>query len=294
MTASNYPLKSSIQKSPKSGDSKKRRVAFSTVHEPKCNDAAPISRRSTDDEVYLSWYTNEELIRMKEESRCNAHFLRIAAEKDGTVKNAKKSQSTAFPLLNEQAKEKMIATYRKLDDMKCAEASYGPISYDLEPRGLEHRIFLERQIYKYFTDKAVLECQRRNKEVIADAASKGYPKIHLLVEAAERRLSNLSQKCTEWSRNLAAATGKSDFEIIYGPSSMKGSNHSLVKDLQRRSLKRNLMDESPLSQSFEQMEPNKRQRKNSFVDLTVANSASQLLHQKILTGPANQIIDIKS
>jgi hypothetical protein len=304
MTASNtnYPLKSSIQKSPKTGASKKRRVAFATVHQPahvNCQyeyDAARVSGPYNDDEEkHQSWYSNEELIRMKEESRCNARLLRVTVEKNRAVMDdMNNSQSTMFPLFNEKAQAKMIATYRKLDDMKCAEAGLELISHDLEPRGLEHRIFLERQINKYFTDKAILECQRRTKESVARAASKGGHNLKLLIEAAEIRLSTVSEKLTAWSRNLAVATGKSDFESVYDKSCIE-SNNMIDKNLQRSSLKRNCLDESRLSHFVEiGSESNKRQKTNNFVDLTIANSAPQLVGKSLITAPRSHIIGIKS
>jgi len=159
---------------------RKRKVCFSSqadnVHYLK--DVPPASALTTKERDSI-WYTNNEMIRMKSDAIKLARKIRMGRKKS---------------LMNSQGESNTIED---------------------ETRGLEPIIFLKRQVQKKIALQSIMECQRKIKAKILIAAMNGDPNLYLIMEAAPRKLADVSAYCSQWSNLIALAMAQSDFENVY-------------------------------------------------------------------------------
>lgn len=198
----------------KGGCKRKRKVCFSAEADNifYLRDVAPASAM-TDEERYSAWYTNEDMIYMKEEANILARRLRIVA-------SGKLSPNPS--LVNSDGATTDKSNLKRLDEVypthfppHLSAAAAIEDNANQTFRGLELRIFLGRQLKKYLTYRTIMEYQHRNKIKIDTAAKNGDPNLRILIEGASRKLGYVSAKCSRWARDMALATGRSDFETVH-------------------------------------------------------------------------------
>jgi len=193
----------------------KRRVCFSTEVDDifYLRDVAPASTM-TDEERDSAWYTNEDMIHMKEQAKTLARRLRsVAVTKTSLSKIVSDDDGTTTR--EETLKRRLDEEYPTNFPPQYSHAAAMEDNIDETYRGLELRIFLGRQLKKYIAARTVMEYQRRNKLKIAIAAKNGNPNITHLMEVASTNLGYVSAKCSRWARDIALVTGQSDFHAIH-------------------------------------------------------------------------------
>jgi len=167
----------------------------------------------TDEERDSAWYTNEDMILMKNDANVLARQLR-------SVSGRRISPDRSLSEGNSTASEK--CSLKRLDEEyptnfppQSSAAAIFEERANEAVRGLELRIFLGRQLKKYIAGRTIMEYQRRNNLKIALAAKNGDPNLRLLMEIASKKLGYVSAKCSRWARDMALATGQSDFQAVY-------------------------------------------------------------------------------
>jgi len=219
-----------------------RRVCFSAEADDICylSDVAPASAM-TSEERDSAWYTYDNMIHMKEEAKILARRIRDMAGRE---------RSATPPLFADDGEQVYQNNLKRRLDEEYPLDFTTSLSAAIEEnsnetyRGLELRIFLGRQLKKYFAARKIMEYQRRNKLLIAIAAKNGDPNIRYLTEIASKKLGCVSAQCSRWARDIALETAQSDFKGVYEQSE----------------------NASPTS-SFEQLSyfPSKRQRTNKII-----------------------------
>lgn len=188
---------------------RKRRVCFSTEADDICflKNVPPASTMTTE-EKDSAWYTYEDMVQMKEKAKILAHRLRLEV--------CRKTSSTP-PLSDDddtQTRKRRLDEEYPLDFTTSSSATIGD-NINETYRGLELRIFLGRQIKKYFASRKVLEYQRKYKDMIAITVKNGDPSMRLETDFISNRLACVSAKYSRWARDMALLTGRQDFKSAY-------------------------------------------------------------------------------
>lgn len=195
---------------------RRRRVCFSTEADDICylRDVAPASTM-TNEEKGSAWYTYEDMIQMKKEAKKVAQRFSLLVSK----------KASATPPLSDDdgTQTRKNNLKRRLNEdypLDFAASSSATIEEGINEtyRGLELRIFLGRQVKKYFAARKILEYQRKYKIMIAKSVKNGKPNIKLLTEILSKKLGYVSAKCSRWARDKALVTGQSDFKGVYEQS----------------------------------------------------------------------------
>lgn len=194
-----------------------RRVCFSTEADDifYLQDVAPASVM-TDEERDSAWYTNEDMMHMKEEAKALARRLRsVAVGKTSPTPSISGGDGIATheETLKRRLDEEYPTNFPPQSQYSVAAAMEENMNETC--RGLELRIFLGRQLKKYIAARTIMEYQRRNNIKIAIAAKNGNPNIRSLMEVASKKLGYVSAKCSRWARDMALVTGQSDFQAIH-------------------------------------------------------------------------------
>jgi len=192
---------------------RRRRVCFSTEADDICylRDVAPASTM-TNEEKDSTWYTYEDMVQMKEDAKALAHRLRLEVSRNN---------SSTPPLSDDDGTQtRQTSLKRRLDEeysLGFTTSSSAAIEDNINEtyRGLEFRIFLDRQVRKYFASRKVLEYQHKCKLIIAVAAKNGDPDMRLITEILSKRLGCISAKYSRWARGMALLTGQQDFKGVY-------------------------------------------------------------------------------
>jgi len=164
----------------------------------------------TNEEINSTWYSSNDMLRMKKEAKNLAHRLHaILASSDKICETAE----TKIMKLKQRQPLLRIKPNRIVND-KSTSLIKGSVD---ECRGLEFHIFTERQMKNQIAIRTIMRYQRMFKARIAIAKKTGDPNLKKLVEeVAPEALRIISSKCTRWARNVAFETGKVDFEEAYG------------------------------------------------------------------------------
>jgi len=189
----------------------KRRVCFSTEADIFFLwDVAPASTM-TNEEKDSAWYTNGDMIHMREEARISARRLRIIVDR---------MTSSPPPFSGEDESQTCGSDLnRRLDEQYPPNFPPSTVindDTDETCRGLEFRISPGRQLNRYIVASSIMTYQRRNKQKLAIAVKNGKPDIQFLTEIASINLGSVSAKYSRWARDVAIVRGKSDFEAVYG------------------------------------------------------------------------------
>mmetsp|Transcript_10286 Transcript_10286/g.12064 ORF Transcript_10286/g.12064 Transcript_10286/m.12064 type:complete len:283 (-) Transcript_10286:30-878(-) len=236
-SASNSTRRQSLMSDTNEICQRRRRVCFSTEANDICllKNVPPASTMTTE-EKDSAWYTYEDMVQMKENAKALAHRLRLEV--------CRKTSSTP-PLSDDDDTQ---TRKRRLDEkypLDFTTSSSAAIEDNINEtyRGLELRIFLGRQVKKYFASRKVLEYQRKYKHMIAIAVKNGNPNMWLIREIISNKLACVSAKYSRWARDMALLTGQQDF---------KGAYEQLKNPI--------------LASSFEQLSqfPSKKRRTNDF------------------------------
>jgi len=180
----------------------KHSVCFSKKPDHTCSlKGAPLTK----EEMGSIWYTADDIIKM----RCEAKVLARKIRKMLTA------ESTSPPPLTkeESGQQSSSPSTSKLLNLETYPL---PMSASIDDfRGLELRVFVKRQLKKEIAKQMIMKCQHKIKEKLSIATKTGNPNLHLLVEAAHKKLRVISAKCSRWSREMALTVGKNDFECAY-------------------------------------------------------------------------------
>jgi hypothetical protein len=110
-------------------------------------------------------------------------------------------------------------------------------------RGLEPRIFVERQRNRIIAYKTVLEYQRRTLALITAAQSEGHVegKIEAMREGFAVRLGDICSQLSAWSRDEAISSAQHDATGVYGRYNIeKMTENYLLRDIVATTAQRSL------------------------------------------------------
>lgn len=187
---------------------RKRNVTFCS--EVKVNSA----NYCTSDET---WYDPAELEQIKDCTKVEAKRFRSLTSR--AVSASATMSSLVLPYRNCGVYKKMKYLVKaqsiindEYSDPSCSETKFHP-----QFRGLESRIFTERQRNKTIAMNAVLEYQRR-AQLLVDAAkveNKSELEIRKMKRQFAERLSTICSQLSQWSKDEALAAAHFDAEGVY-------------------------------------------------------------------------------
>eukprot|EP00555_Chaetoceros_dichaeta_P005338 CAMPEP_0198269906 /NCGR_PEP_ID=MMETSP1447-20131203/43092_1 /TAXON_ID=420782 /ORGANISM="Chaetoceros dichaeta, Strain CCMP1751" /LENGTH=280 /DNA_ID=CAMNT_0043961691 /DNA_START=236 /DNA_END=1078 /DNA_ORIENTATION=+ len=240
-----------------------RRVCFSTEADDICYlPNVPPASSMTNKERDSAWYTYEDMIHMKEEAKIIARRLREVANITTSRTPPLSNDDGTTPTRQNDLKRRLDEEF-PLDFTTSSSAAIDEDSNETY-RGLELRIFLGRQLKKYFAARKIIEYQRKYKLIIAVAMKNGDPNIGLLTEDLSKKLGYVSAKCSRWARDRALVTGHSDFEGVY-PQSKNVLPISSFKQLTQFPHKRMRSNEFEINGSHKKMNYDSTKQKGGCV-----------------------------
>ena len=187
--------------------SKKRsrgKVTFATT----CNSVVQVESRKEDRSN--AWYSQGELDYMRKAVKVQAKHYKVALGSTTlkTSVNSTNMSSLVMPFENSGVEKKT--------QVLCSSESLSGSNSTF--RGLEPRIFIERQRNRIIASKTVLEYQRRTLELLQAAQSKGFPeeKVEAMKEGFSVRLGEICSQLSAWSRDEALNTAMYDATGAYG------------------------------------------------------------------------------
>jgi hypothetical protein len=202
----------------------KKTVRFSPVKSVRfCSDILPARQMSNTDRERI-WYSPRQLEEMKNEARVRSREFRLLTEK-------LKWKNTFIVSCNvNKSRAIRRVSFSKTDDISCAgqiidkdsqidEENIVIATSNLEPsvpvcpRGLEQRVYFERQKNKIIAQRAVIEYHQRLQQQRHENKSYKTTSNHCI--DATTKLAFISSKCTRWARDVAIICGKNDFAQAY-------------------------------------------------------------------------------
>ena len=157
-----------------------------------------------------AWYSKGYLDRMRAAVKLQAKDYMVALEKTTLISSCDSTNmsSLVMPFENSGVEKKM-RVLRDLDLLSGVNTSW---------RGLEPRIFIERQRNRIIALKTVLEYQRRTQALIKVAQSQGHTEgqIKAMREGFADRLGDISSHLSAWSRDEAISSAQYDAARVYG------------------------------------------------------------------------------
>lgn len=206
LDATNNTLSSPSTQGPKVSKKRSRgKVTFATTY----NSVVQVESRKEDRDN--AWYSQGELDYMRKAVKVQAKHYKealgsIALKTSG---NSTKMSSLVMPFKNSGV-EKKTQVLCNSESLSGSNSTF---------RGLEHRIFIERQRNRIIASKTVLEYQRRTQEVLVQASqTKGLPeeKVDAMKGSFSERLGEICSQLSAWSRDEAISTAKYDATSVYG------------------------------------------------------------------------------
>jgi len=175
-----------------------RRVCFSESDSISYSTEKPI----TVEEKESLWYTINEEIQMKTEAKLLAGKCRLMLETQNAVPSSSSSSNKKRKLSHDVHQNSSSTSLSPITIQECID----------ESRGLERLIFRQRQYHKELNEKTIIKCQESIKRKIDIETKMGDPRLEILKELAPIKLGLISAKYSKWSRDVALATGRFDFE----------------------------------------------------------------------------------
>jgi hypothetical protein len=183
----------------------RRKVTFATT----CNSVL-VQVESRKEDRFNAWYSQGELDFMRKAVKGQAKHYKVAL---GSIKlktsvNSTNMSSLVMPFKNSGVEMKT--------QVLCISESFSGSNSTF--RGLEPRIFIERQRNRMIASKTVLEYQRRTLDLLQVAQRKGFPKekVEAMKEAFSVRLGEICSQLSAWSRDEALSTAMYDATGDYG------------------------------------------------------------------------------
>jgi hypothetical protein len=202
------------------------KVSFSS--EPEVIAGSPIHsskhfNEKYDHDFHESWLNICELEQIKDSIKEQAKKYRILSSK--AISSSARMSSLVFPFRNCGVYKKMkylikVQNILDEDETLCGRSSNGKLSKKFRPefRGLENRIFVERQRNRSIAMNTILEFQRRTKSMIEEAErnNKSESEISLMRDQYATRLSTICSQLSQWSKDEALALARLDAEGVFG------------------------------------------------------------------------------
>lgn len=182
---------------------RRRRVTFCTQELISVQESTGVTKEDRAN----SWYSPEELESMRNYVKDQAKKFRNAIGKSKDLSKSKNMSSLVMPFHNSGVERKMRVLC-KSSRRKCGEF-----------RGLEPKIFVERQRNRVIATKTIMEYQRRTEELLKIAQSEHHSNVDLKVmrEGFANRLGSICAKLSSWSKAEALAIARYDETGVYGP-----------------------------------------------------------------------------
>mmetsp|Transcript_13596 Transcript_13596/g.17168 ORF Transcript_13596/g.17168 Transcript_13596/m.17168 type:complete len:307 (-) Transcript_13596:92-1012(-) len=190
--------------------------------------------------AYDTWYSLSELEEMKETVKEEAKKYRVLSSK--AISSSPTQSSLVLPFRNCGVYKKMkylVKVQEILNDDSDSSSSTSTKNIP-EFRGLEGRIFIERQRNKAMAMNTVMEYQRRTQILIDEARKnkKSESEIRLMKEQFATRLSTICSQLSQWSLDEALAAARYDAEGIFAlPCSQSSNNENEMMKVARQTSK---------------------------------------------------------
>jgi hypothetical protein len=150
------------------------------------------------------WYSTEDLDGYKTEVRAISRKLRGPTEDgngNGTIGAIDAVNESLSPHPCHASTPCDMEGGEEEEDKKPAAAVCGPeVAEEGETRGLEHRVCLNRQRHKYLAIRCTLKAQMQSR--------------------CPDFIARISNKCTQWAKELAVAEADRDFFEAYCPQKL--------------------------------------------------------------------------
>lgn len=225
----NFRMQESLNNPKKRKLLKRRKVTFSTdvnvVDYAECTGDASDSVTTFPQEQHLpsdTWYSPEELEEFKNSIKNQAKRYRVLSNK--AVSSAATESSLVLPFHNCGMYKKMkyiVKVQNKLNKDPSNNHNDSSPKTSTKPspdfRGLEHRIFFERQRNKTIAMNTVLEFQRRCVLLIQEAKvnQRSDTEIHDMKQQFAKRLSTIYAQLSQWAKDEASAAAHYDACGVY-------------------------------------------------------------------------------
>lgn len=223
-TLKQYKSSRSMKRS-ESKSCRKRRITFSAEVVSGIATNKINFRQSCNDANTKSWYNLSELESIKRSIKEQAKKFRILSSK--AVSSTATMSSLVLPFRNCGVYKKMkylVKVQNILNDDNWNNDGESPSNYPSSDkftpdfRGLENRIFVERQRNKAIAMKTIMEYQRRTQMLIEEAEkdNRSDSDIALMREQFATRLSEICSQLSQWAKDEALAVARFDEEGVYG------------------------------------------------------------------------------
>jgi hypothetical protein len=220
---------------------RKRRVRFSSdiITGPSTEYENNISKNSNELNAE-SWYTSSELGTIKRSAKEQAQKYHILSSK--AVSSTATMSSLVLPFRNCGVYKKMkylVKVQSMLnDDDSDGDSCRSSKKKSPEFRGLENRIFVERQRNKTIATNTIMEYQRR-AQILVDEAIENQRSKAEIVEMKEQfasRLSTICSQLSQWAKDDALAIARFDAEGVYGvPDNYNEDNENAMATFVKQS-----------------------------------------------------------
>jgi hypothetical protein len=200
---------------------RKRRVTFSSEVTTRVAPAVIETDENSDNRHTESWYNLSELETIKRSIKEQAQKYHILSSK--AVSSTATMSSLVLPFRNCGVYKKMkylvkVQSMLNDDDDDSSKSCHSSSKFTPEFRGLENRIFAERQRNKAIATKTIMEYQRRAEMLVDQAIQEQRPEteITLMKEQFADRLSTICSQLSQWAKDEALAIARFDAEGVYG------------------------------------------------------------------------------
>ncbi len=202
----------------------------------------PPAPLETHTDHYDSWYTPENLEEFKNNIKEQAKRYRALSNK--AISSTATESSLVLPFHNCGLYKKMKYIVKVQNKLSKAAAEITKLSSKEssfrksfpEFRGLEHRIFFERQRNKTIATKAVLEFQRRCELMLEEAREnqRTENEISDMKRQFAEQMSTMYSQLSQWAKDEALTAGNYDASGVYTvPSSSEDDKPNSMAKLAR-------------------------------------------------------------
>mmetsp|Transcript_2242 Transcript_2242/g.2687 ORF Transcript_2242/g.2687 Transcript_2242/m.2687 type:complete len:276 (+) Transcript_2242:121-948(+) len=160
--------------------------------------------------IPCTWYTKSELDEFKRDVKQQAKKFRILSSKAISSSSVRSSLVLPFANCGVAKKMKYLVKLQNVIDKDNSSCSQ-----QLDFRGLENHIFMERQRNKSIAMKTILEFQHRRQTLTKLAIENGSQNIQLIQNEFSLRLSAICSDLSRWSRDESLALAHLDAEGIF-------------------------------------------------------------------------------
>jgi hypothetical protein len=231
---------------------KRKRVTFSTqtnvkeIGNCKSNGAHPSNdsnRTVHSTKLSERWYSPSELECMRNDVKIQAMIHRKFLNKDALF-DPDEMSSLVKPFQNSGVEQKMTAL--------CQSSSTF--------RGLESRIFSEKQRNRLIATSTVLEYQRRTVEILKTAKQERISDIDVkdMKRSFANRLGNICEHLSKWSLDEAHAIARYDANGVYNPTNAHNLLSNQIKTMSINGTQSSQTNSTNLSTNIRHLNSRKR------------------------------------